>query len=80
MKLFNLDNGLYCVQSSVCLTTFGHTLLLSVSAQPDNVGKSRNKTLLGRPTLCIKISSDPITFLLRCLFFTFAWKITLRSF
>ena len=37
MKLFNLRNGLYCVQSGVFQTKFGHRLHLSVSAQPDNV-------------------------------------------
>ena len=37
MKLFNLGNRLYCVQSGVFLTKFGHRLLLSLSAQPDNV-------------------------------------------
>ena len=37
VQLFNLGNGLHCVQSGVCLTKFGHGLLLSLSAQPDNV-------------------------------------------
>ena len=37
MKLFNLENGLNCVQSGVFLIKFGQTLLLTLSAQPDNV-------------------------------------------
>ena len=37
MKLFNLENGLYRVQSGVFLTKFGHILLLSLSAQLHNV-------------------------------------------
>ena len=37
MKLFNLGNGLFFAQSGVFLTEFGHKLLLSLSAQPDNV-------------------------------------------
>ena len=37
MKLFNLGNGLYCVQTGVFLTKYGHRLLLYFSAQPDNV-------------------------------------------
>ena len=37
MKLFNLGNGLYCVQSGGYLAKFGHRLLLSISAQPDDV-------------------------------------------
>ena len=37
MKLSNLGNGLFCVQSGVFLTKFGHRLLLSLSAQPDNM-------------------------------------------
>ena len=32
LKLFNLENGLYCVQSGVFLTKFGHKLPLSISA------------------------------------------------
>ena len=32
MKLFTLGTGLYCVQSGVFLTKFGHRLLLSLSA------------------------------------------------
>ena len=36
-KLFYLDNGLYGVQSGVFTTKFGHKLLLSLSAQLDNV-------------------------------------------
>ena len=35
-QLFHLGNGLYCVQSGVFLTKFGHRLVLSLSAQPDN--------------------------------------------
>ena len=37
MKLLNLGNGLYSVQSGVFLIKCGHRLLLSLSAQPDNV-------------------------------------------
>ena len=36
-KLFQIENGLYRVQSDVFLTKFGHKLLLSLSAQLDNV-------------------------------------------
>ena len=36
-KLFHLENGLYRVQSGVFPTKFGHKLLLSLSAQLDNV-------------------------------------------
>ena len=43
MKLFNLGNGLYCVQSGVFLTKFGHRLLLSLSAQSDDMCKSWKK-------------------------------------
>ena len=32
-----VGNGLYWVQSGVFLTKFGHRLLISLSAQPDNV-------------------------------------------
>ena len=35
MKLSNLGNGLYCVQSGVFLTKFGHRLHLFLSAKPD---------------------------------------------
>ena len=37
MKLFNLENGLYCVHSGVILIKSEHKLLLHVSAQPDKV-------------------------------------------
>ena len=36
-NVFNSANALYCVQSGVLLTKFGHKLLLSLSAQPDFV-------------------------------------------
>ena len=36
-KLFHLESGLNRVQSDVFPTKFGHKLLLSVSAQLDNV-------------------------------------------
>ena len=37
MKLFNLENGLNCVQSGVFVTKFGDKLLLFLSARPDKV-------------------------------------------
>ena len=37
MNLSHLKHGLYCVQSGVLPKTFGHKLLLSLSAQLDNV-------------------------------------------
>ena len=36
-KLFYLENGLYRVRSGVFPTKFGHKLLLSFSAQLDNI-------------------------------------------
>ena len=36
-QLFHIRNGLYCVQSGVFLTKFGHRILLFLSGQPDNV-------------------------------------------
>ena len=36
-KLFYLENGIYRVQCGVFPTKFGHNLLLSLSAQLDNV-------------------------------------------
>ena len=68
-KLFHLENELYCVQSGVFPTKFGHKLLLSLSAQFDNVLKSWKKELLGRFSLCITLSSDQITFLITMLIF-----------
>ena len=40
MKLFHLEHGLYCVQSGLLPKQFGHKLLLSLSAQLDNVWKN----------------------------------------
>ena len=37
MNLFHLKHGLYWVQSGVLPKKFGHKLLLSLSAQLDNV-------------------------------------------
>ena len=37
MNLFRLEHGLYCVQSGVLPKKNGHKLLLSLSAQFDNV-------------------------------------------
>ena len=39
MKLSNLGNGLFCVQSGVFLTRFGHILLLSLSCvkEPEKI-------------------------------------------
>ena len=45
MKLFNLGNGLYCVQSGVILTQFGNRLLLPFAAQPDTERKSWKKII-----------------------------------
>ena len=42
-QVFNLENGLYCVQFGLYLTTFGHKLLLFSSAQPDSVWRSLKK-------------------------------------
>ena len=36
-KLFHLENGLYRVQSGVLPIKFGHKLLLSLSAQLENL-------------------------------------------
>ena len=36
-ELLHLEHGLYCVQSGVLTKKFGHKLLLSLSAQLDNV-------------------------------------------
>ena len=62
MQFFNLESGLYCAQSGVFLTKFGYKLLLFhllSMIMCERVGKK----LLGRSALCIKESSDPITFL-----------------
>ena len=45
------------IKSGVFLTKFGHDFLFSLSAQSDYVWK-----LLERSAICIKVSSDPITF------------------
>ena len=37
MNLFHLEHGLHWVQSGVLPKTFGHKLLLSLSAQLNNV-------------------------------------------
>ena len=68
MKLFNLGNGLYWVQSGVFLTKFGHNITPFLSAQPDSARKSWKK-LLGRSALCVKVTSDPVIFLITMLIF-----------
>ena len=55
MKLFNLGNGHYHVQSGVFLTKFGHRLLLSLSAQPDMC--ERDGKIIAR-TLCFMRQSN----------------------
>ena len=63
MNLFNLGNGIYCIQCGVFLTKFGHRLLLSLSSQPDNVCKSwKNDCYDALSALYIKVTSDPVTF------------------
>ena len=62
MKLFNLEMDSTVFKLGVFLTKFGHKLLVSLSAQPDYVGKCSKKELLGCSALCIRVSSDPTTF------------------
>ena len=51
MEEFNLEYGLYCVQSGVILTKFGHRFIY-LSVQPNKTLKSLKK-LLGHSALCI---------------------------
>ena len=44
-ELFHLKHGFYCVQFGVLLHTFGHKLLLSLSAQLDNICKIWKKII-----------------------------------
>ena len=61
MKLFNLGNGLYRVKTGVFLPKFGHSLLL-IYLLSLIMCERAGKKLLGRYALCIKVTSDPVTF------------------
>ena len=53
------------------VTKFGYRLLLSLSAKLENVEKSWTK---GPSALCIKVASDPVTFLITMITFRFLCK------
>ena len=76
MKLINLEMDYTVLKSGVFLAKFGHKLLLSYLLSLimcKSVGK-----MLGRSALCIKVSSDSITFLKTMLIFQiFAHKNSL---